>query len=452
MDGKTMSRRQFIAAASAGSIMSVASKTIPAYGNITNKATKLAILGGEPVRKNKSWPQWPYWDQEVVDSILKTTKSRIWCRIQSRAGTVPTLEKKFADLIGAKFCVATGSGTQALHTCVEALGIGPGDEVVTSPYTDPGTIASILSARALPVLADLDTESYQLDPDDVERRITENTKAIMPVHMMGQPCCMERFMEIAKKHNLKVIEDAAQAHLSEYQGKKLGTIGDLGCFSFQSSKTIACGEGGGIIGDDEELMDKCYTVHNHGTSRRGRTEVAGPKYRMNEFEAAVLLGQWAGILERFERRNKNAAYLTERIKDVPGIRPQKLYKGTTSGSYYLYATSYLKEHFNDVERSIFLKAIAAEGVSLSPYIAQGLHREPWIDHILSQPVYTKMFSARRLKQYREQVPCPNCDKVCEEMAMIWASGPLLGTKEDMDDVANAIIKVYENRDRLASIG
>jgi dTDP-4-amino-4,6-dideoxygalactose transaminase len=451
MEREDLTRRQFIAAASAGSLAGIASRTIPAYGNITKKASKLAILGGEPVRKNKSWPRWPYWDENVVDSILKTTKSRIWCRIQSKSGTVPTFEKKFADLIGAKFCVATGSGTQALHTCVEALGIGPGDEVITSPYTDPGTIASILSARALPVLADLDCESYQLDPDDVERRVTENTRAIMPVHMMGQPCDMNAIMKIAQKHNLKVVEDAAQAHLSEYKGKKLGTIGDLGCFSFQSSKTLACGEGGGITGNDEELMDKCYTVHNHGTSRRGRTEVAGPKYRMNEFEAAVLLGQWDGVLERFARRNENAAYLTSRIKDVPGIRPQKLYEGTASGSFYLYATSYLKEHFNDVQRSTFLKAIAAEGVSLSPYIAQGLHREPWVEHILNRPVYKKMFSEQRLRRYREENHCPNCDKVCREMAMIWASGPLLGTKDDMDDVAKAIIKVYENRDKLSSV-
>ena len=451
MDKNNLTRRQFIAAASAGSLAGIASRTIPAYGNITKNAGKLAILGGEPVRKNKSWPSWPYWDQNVIDSVLKTTKSRIWCRIQSRSGTVPTFEKKFAALTGAKFCVATGSGTQALHTCVEALGIGAGDEVITSPYTDPGTIASILAARALPVLADLDTESYQLDPEDVERRITENTKAIMPVHMMGQPCDMDAICEIAKKHNLKVIEDAAQAHLSEYQGKKLGTIGDLGCFSFQSSKTIACGEGGGIIGNDEELMDKCYTVHNHGTSRRGRTEVAGPKYRMNEFEAAVLLGQLPGIQERFTRRNENAAHLTSRIKDIPGIVPQKQYEGTASGSFYIYAMTYRKEHFNDAERSKFLKAVAAEGVSLSPYIAQGLHKEPWVEHILSLPVYKKMFSKKRLQRYRRENSCPNCDKVCREMAMIWASGPLLGTKGDMDDVADAIGKVYENRDKLSSV-
>ncbi len=445
-----LTRRQFIAV-SAGSLAAVSSSTVPSFGNIAKKAGKLAILGGEPVRKNKPLPDWPYWDERVVQSVVKTTKSGIWCRIQSSTGTVPTFEKEYAKLMETKFCVATGSGTQALHTCVEALGIGPGDEVITSPYTDPGTIAGILSARALPVLADLDVQSYQLDPADVERRITENTKAIMPVHMMGQPCDMGRIMEIAKKHNLKVIEDAAQAHLSEYRGKKLGTIGDLGCFSFQASKTIACGEGGAIVGNNEELMDRCYTVHNHGTSRRGATERIGPKYRMNEFQAAVLLGQMPGVIDRFNLRNENAAYLTSRLKQIPGLTPQKLYEGTKSGSFYIYAMSYHKEHFNDVDRAVFLKALQAEGVDLSPYIEKGLHREPWVENVLSSRSYKKMYSAERLKKYRDEIGCPNCDRVCRELAMIWASGPLIGTREDMADLADAMEKVYENRDQLRSI-
>jgi len=451
MTRDNLTRRQFIAAASAGSLAAATARSIPAYGNLTGNASKLAILGGDPVRKNKSWPRWPYWDDDVIESLVKTAKSRIWCRIQSKSGTVPTFEKEYAKLMGVKLCVLTGSGTQALHTCVEALGIGPGDEVITSPYTDPGTIASILSARALPVLADLDVESYQLDPYDVERKITENTRAIMPVHMMGQPCDVDRIMAIAKKHDLKVIEDACQGHLAEHRGRKLGTIGDVGCFSFQSSKTIACGEGGAIIGNDEALMDQCYTAHNHGTSRRGRTEVIGPKYRMNEFEAAVLLGQLPGVIERFKRRNENAAYLTSRMKDIPGLSPQKLYAGTDSGSWYLYPMSYHKEHFNGADRATFLKALSAEGVGLSPYIRQGLHKEPWIDHILDSKVYKKMYSRKRLRQYREQCACPNCDRVCQEMAMLWASGPLLGTRDDMADVADAIEKVYENRDQLKTI-
>ncbi len=445
-----LTRRQFIAA-SAGSIAVVSSRAVAANGSFAKKAGKLAILGGEPVRKSKPWPDWPYRDENVIQSVLKTTKSGIWCRIQSSSGTVPTFEKEYAALLGTRFCVATGSGTQSLHTCVEALGIGPGDEVITSPFTDPGTIASILSARALPVLADIDVQSYQLDPADVERRITENTRAIMPVHIMGQPCDMSRITAIAKKNGLKVIEDACQAHLAQYGGRRLGTIGDVGCFSFQTSKTIACGEGGAIIGNDEELMDRCFTVHNPGTSRRGATERIGPKYRMNEFQAAILLGQLAGVMERHARRNENATYLTARVKEIPGLTPQKLYDGTSSGSFYIYGMSYHKERFDDVDRATFFKALQAEGVGLGAYIAQGLHREPWIDHVLGSKTYKKMFSAERLKRYRDEVACPNCDRVCQEMAIIWASGPLLATKSDMGEVADAIQKVYENRDQLRAI-
>jgi dTDP-4-amino-4,6-dideoxygalactose transaminase len=451
MSENSLARRRFLAAASTGTVAAaIASRSVPAFGQ-AGKARTLAILGGEPVRKNQSWPSWPYWDDNVVDSVVKTTKSRIWCRIQSASGAVPTFEKEFAERTGTKYCVATGSGTQALHTSVEALGIGPGDEVITSPYTDPGTIAAILCARALPVLADLDPDSFQLDPDDVERRITEFTKAIMPVHIMGQPCDMDRIMAIAKKHNLKVIEDACQAHLAEYQGKKLGTIGDVGCFSFQASKTIACGEGGAIIGSDEQLMDRCYTVHNHGTSRKGRTETIGPKYRMNEFEAAVLLGQLPGVEERFARRNENVAYLASKLAGFPGVVPQKRYEGTGRGAYYVYGMTYRKEHFHDADRGTFLKALRAEGINLSPYIGQGLHREPWVDHVLNAKVYQRMFPAERLQEYREQNVCPNCDAVCQNVVAFWSSGILLGTKEDMDDIVNAIFKVHENRDKLATI-
>jgi len=450
MDKKNISRRRFIETASTGSLGAVALGSIP-FSCTSSNSEKLAILGGKPVRSNKSWPKWPYVDDKVVDSVVETTRSGIWCRIQSKTGTVPTFEKAFAELMEAKYCVCVGSGTQALHTSVEALEIGPGDEVITSPYTDPGTIASILSARALPVLADLDPESFQMDPADVERRINENTKAIMPVHMMGQPLDVDSIMDIAKKRNLLVIEDACQTHLARHRGKILGNIGNLGCFSFQSSKTMACGEGGAIIGDDEELMDKCFTVQNHGTSRAGRTERIGPKYRMNEFEAAILLGQLEGAKERFERRNENANYLYSKLKGFPGVVPQKLYPGTESGSFYIYAMSYKKEHFNNVDRDTFLKVLSAEGINLSGYLKNGLHKEPWVDTILNQNMYQKMYSPERLQQYRDEMSCPNCDQVCEDMMMIWATGPLLGTKEDMDDYINGIMKVYENRDQLKDV-
>ena len=273
----------------------------------------------------------------------------------------------------------------------------------------------------------------------------------MPVHIMGQPCDMDRIMTIAKTHNLKVIEDACQGHLGEYRGKKLGTIGDLGSFSFQTSKTIACGEGGAIVGNEEQLMDQCYTVHNHGTSRRGRTEVIGPKYRMNEFEAAVLLGQLPGVQERFARRNENVKYLASKLNGFPGVVPQKLYDGTESGAYYVYGLTYRKEHFNGASRRSFIKAISAEGVSFGSYIGQGLHKEPWVEHILNDKVYQRMYTAERLRQYRAQNVCPHCDEVCQNVIAFWSSGILLGEKEDMDDIVNAIFKIHENRAKLEAV-
>jgi len=453
MKTENLNRRKFVSLVSAGSVAVASTSVVSAMGTSGKKSPsgKLAVLGGDPVRKNKPYHSWPWIDKNVTDAILKTTNSGRWCRMGVPNSTATSFEKEFAAMLGAKYLVGTGSGTQALNTCVEALEIGAGDEVITSPYSDMGTIASILVCRALPVMADLDPDSYQIDPDQVEKLITPNTKAIMPVHIMGVPCNMERIMAIAKKHNLLVIEDACQAHLAEYQGKKLGTIGNLGAFSFQESKVISCGEGGGVVGNDDTLMERCFTVMNHGTTRKGITERIGPKYRMTEFEGALLMGQLPGLQERHEIRNRNANYLRSKLKGFPGIVPQKLYEGTASGAYYRFSMTYNKEHFNNADRSKFLKAIQAEGIPLSGYIAHGLHKEPWTDYIQNLRVYKKMYSPERMKQYKAQLEFPNCDKVCDTLVSISGPGPLLGTQADMDDIINAIMKVYENRDKLSSI-
>jgi dTDP-4-amino-4,6-dideoxygalactose transaminase len=451
MKNNQYSRRRFVANVSATSLAAAASGNLFAGVTISKAPEKLAILGGEPVRKkDKPWPKWPYVDDKVVDSVVQTTRSGIWCRIDSSKNRVSVFEKEYAKLLGTKYCQATGSGTQSLHTCVEVLGIGGGDEIITSPLTDPGTISSILTSRALPVMADVNLETQQIDPAEIEKRITENTKAIMPVHWGGQSCDMDRIMAIAKKHNLRVIEDSCQAMLGEYKGKKLGTIGDFGTFSFQTSKTMSCGEGGAIIGNDEALMDKCYTFQNHGTNRKGLTEMSGPKYRMNEFMAAVLLGQIDGVKERIAKRRENGFYLNSKLKGFPGLVPQRLYDGDAA-VFYLYITQYHKEHFNNVSRSSFLKALAAEGVSLNAFHTIGMNREPWTKNVINDKVYRKMFSPARLQKFTDELACPNCDTILENIVMSWASGPLLGTKEDMDDIVNAIMKVYDNRDKLSSI-
>lgn len=454
MDPKNVNRRSFITAVTASSLGAVISGTIPASAEVIKQEHgQLAILGGKPVRdKGPIGPKWPHVDEKMIESVVKTTRSGIWSRIQSPNGTVPTFEKEFARIMGAAYSVGTGSGTQALSTCVEALGIGAGDEVITSPYTDFGTISAILTSRALPVMADLDPDSYQMDPDEIEKRVTNNTRAIMPVHIMGVPANMERIMAIAKKHNLKVIEDSCQAHFSRYQGKAIGMIGDLGCFSFQASKPIACGEGGAVVGNDEALMEQCFTVHNRGASRKGSNETIGPKYRMNEFEGAILLAQLDQAKERFLKRNENANYLSSKLKGFPGLVPQKQYPGTESGAYYHYAMTFQKEHWNGANRSQFLKAINAEGIGFGSYIKTGFHREPWIDHILGLKVYQTMYGQARLKAYKEQLDMPNCDRVCNEtLVSIWGSGTLLGTREEMDSMIDAIMKVYANKNELKKL-
>ncbi len=449
-------RRKFIASVATAATAAAITDPFNSQGSgvtILNKGhEKLAILGGGSIRPaGPIGPAWPYVDDKMVDAIVKTTRSGIWSRIQSKNGTVPTFEDAFAALIGTKYCVGTGSGTQSLSTCVEALGIGPGDEVITSPYTDFGTISSILTSRALPVLVDLEADTYQLDPAEVEKRINKNTKAIMPVHIFGVACNMERIMAIAKKHNLKVIEDACQAPLARYQGKGLGTIGDVGCFSFQASKPIACGEGGAVVGNDEKLMDQCFTVQNRGASRKGKFETIGPKYRMEEFEGAILNAQLPGVKERFETRNSNADYLRAELKDFNPLKPQRHYQGSESGAYYHFGMTYNKNEWG-VDRSVFLKAVAAEGVSLGAYIPYALHQEPWVDHILGLKSYNTMYSKQRLKEYKEGMNLPVCDRIIKETMVSFAgSGALLADRSEMKNIVAAIMKVYKNRDQLKSV-
>ncbi len=194
------------------------------------------------------------------EQLLKVLRSGVW----SRAEVVTEFEKKWAETIGAKRCLAVVNGTNALIASLVQLGIGGGDEVIVPPYTFIATVAAILQTGAMPVFVDTDPETFQIDPDKIEAKITPRTKAIMPVHILGLPADMIKIMAIAKKHNLLVVEDACQAWLAEIDHKKVGTFGNAGCFSFQNSKNIPIGEGGAIVSDDEAFMDRCYSYHNYG--------------------------------------------------------------------------------------------------------------------------------------------------------------------------------------------
>jgi dTDP-4-amino-4,6-dideoxygalactose transaminase len=448
MDKNDLTRRQFMAAVSAGSLAAVASRAIPAYGNLSKKASKLAVLGGQPVRA-KPWPAWPVWDESANEEILSVLRSGIWCRLGG--SKVSEFEKKYAELMGAKRCLATASGTTALLIALHVLGVDAGDEVIVSPYTFIATYNVLLLSKVLPVFADTDPETFQINPDKIEERINERTKAILPVHILGLPADMDRINAIAKKHNLLVIEDACQAWMAEWKGKKCGTLSDLGCFSFQNSKHLPAGEGGAIVGDDEEIMDRCYSFHNCGRAygsvkRTSGYPIRGSNRRMQEFQAVILMSQMKRLEKDTQARWENAQYLTSKIKDIPGIIPHKLYPQVTRAAYHLYPFRYKKEHFNNVPRQKFLSALSAEGAPCSGgYGPQ--YRDGLVEEALNSKGYNRLFSKQRLAKYREELHYPDNDQLCEE-AVWFSQNLLLGTKRDMDDIADAILKIYENRDKL----
>ena len=447
MNKNKLTRREFLAA-STGTIAAV-SGGIGAYANVSKKAGKLAVLGGKPVR-TKRWPSWPIWDKSAEKSIISVLRSGKWFR---GSGTkVSEFEKKYAELMGAKRCLATASGTTALMVALHVLGVDAGDEVIVSPYTFIATYNVVFLNKALPVFADTDPETFQINPDKIEERITKNTKAILPVHILGLPANMDRINAIAKKHNLVVIEDACQAWMAEWRGKKIGTLGDLGCFSFQNSKHLPAGEGGAVVGNDDEIMDRCHSFHNCGrpygsVKKTSGYPMRGSNRRMQEFQAVILMSQMKRLEKDTARRNENAKYLTSRIKDIPGILPHKLYEGVTRAAYHLYPFRYKKEHFNNNSRSKFLSALSAEGIPCSGgYGPQ--YKDGFIEESLNSVGYKRLYSRERLKRYRRENHYPDNDQLCKEA--VWFSQTLLlGTKRDMDDIADAILKVYENRDKLA---
>ena len=436
MNAPGWTRRQFVAATSLGSLATAAAGAVPVRAS--QAASKLAIRGGTPVRK-KPFPGWPVWDKERDEPrVVEVLRSGVW----SRAHVVAEFEKKYAALIGAKRCLATTHGTTALITALNALDIGVGDEVLVGPYTFVISVSVILLSGALPIMVDTDRETFQVNPEKMEAKITPNTKAILPVHILGLPADMERINAIAKKHNLLVVEDACQAWLAEINGKKCGTFGNLGCFSFQNSKHLTCGEGGAIVGDDDEVMDRADSYHNCG---RGGPRL-GSKCRMTEFQAAILLGQMVRLEEQTARRWANATYLTSKIQGIPGIIPHKLNKGVTRAAYHLYPFRYDPAAFNGASRSTFMRALIAEGIPCSSGYGP-LNKAPFIEHTLNSRNFQRMYSKQQLDYCRQQIECPDNDQLCNEA--VWLSQRLLlGAKEDMDDIANAIVKIYENRDQL----
>ncbi|MDP2949173.1 MAG: DegT/DnrJ/EryC1/StrS family aminotransferase [Chloroflexota bacterium] len=393
-------------------------------------SSRLAIEGGEPVRR-APYPPWPVLGEEDEQAVGEVLRSG---RLTSlTGGTVAQFEAEFARYHGIKHCVAASSGTTAIHLALAAAGISAGDEVIVPTHTFIASATPILHQGAVPVFADVEADTFNVSRETIEPLLTPRTKAIIAVHLNGHPAAMDGILRLAQDRGLVVVEDAAQAHGALYQGRKVGTIGRMGCFSFWEDKIMTSGgEGGAVITDDDELAARLRMIRSHGEGpiageRRYYHLVLGYNYRMPAMQAAVGLVQLRRLEEYLEARRRNAAYLTERLKEVPAVVPPYVAPYAVH-SYYKYIcrlrTDLRQAQGVSVDIERFVAAVAAEGVPISRRYPTPLHR---------QPVFQKLGYG--------DVSCPVAERLAGELFILLVHPTV--SERDLDDVAAAIGKVAE---------
>lgn len=308
--------------------------------------------------------------------------------ISSTGKYVTQFEQEFSDYCGVPYGVATSNGTTALHLALTALGIGVGDEVIVPDITFAATINAVLYTGATPVIVDIEEDGWCIDPDEIEKAVTPKTKAIIPVHIYGQPCNMGRIMDIAKAHNLYVVEDCAEAHGAMYKGKKVGSFGDVGCFSFFGNKVITTGEGGMCITHDEELEKKMKLYRDHGMSKERRYyhEVVGFNYRMTNLQAAIGVAQLENIEETLKWREELENSYRERLKDIEGIKLQRNDLPDRKKIAWL-VTAYTQ---NEEMRNACMNAMVEADIDARPFFIPLSEMEIYKKYVFSNRVSTEI--------------------------------------------------------------
>jgi len=414
---------------------------------------KLAIKGGNKVRAEEFFA-WPHYDERELKYVAEVIKSRTWFAGMRGAdpGTkTEEFEKKFAQYHGAKHGIACANGTVAIEIALRAAQIGTADEVIVPALTFVATVSAVLQVNAIPIMVDTEYDTQCIDPDEMEKAITDRTRAIIPVHYGGFVCDMDRILNIARRHNLIVIADAAHAHGAIYKGKKLGSICDAATFSFQESKTMTAGEGGMVVTNDSDLAEKCIQYRSCGR-REGESwyvhYVLPINYRLAELQSAVLLAQLERLDEQLKRKNENADYLAKRFRDIDGIKPVPGDGSTDVNGYYLYLLQYEKEKFAGVSRDRFVEALNAEGVPCHIGYPWPLSKNPVFEQVSQGPKgcpFTCPYYGRQISIKDQKFPVT--EKICAETVVI-PHQVLLSGRADMDDIVAAMEKIKENAGEL----
>ncbi len=392
----------------------------------------LAINGGDPIR-TKGYPSWPQLDPADIEAFESIYHSRRWGVGGSK---VPEFAKQFAEFQGASYGVCVNSGTSALYIALKAAGVGPGDEVITTAYTFQATIVAILMTHAVPVFVDTAPDSFLLDVIKVEDAISEQTKVILPVHIAGYPADLDAVVEIAEKHNLKIVEDCAQAHGAEWRGQGVGSWGDFGCFSFQTSKNLCAGEGGIILTNDRELYERTWSIHNCGRTppdaEFGNIEPFGGNFRMTEWQAAILLSRLTRLEAETNYRHMNMRWLDGWFGEIPGIKVAPLDPRATRGGSHGYKAILDSEEFGNISRDTFIKAMRAEGIPLGYWYTTPMYRASFLT--------SNLFGS---DNDFSEVHCPETEKICQT-GLALSQNVLMGNEEDMEDIIKAAAKIRRN--------
>jgi dTDP-4-amino-4,6-dideoxygalactose transaminase len=413
---------------------------------------KLAITGGEPVRR-KPFTAWPTFSSAEERAVMKVLRSRNWGGYPFPNEFAASFARKFAKYHGAKFGLAVANGTIAIEIALAAAGIRPGDEVIVPAYTWEGTVGPILLLNAVPVFVDVDPETYCLDAKLIERALTSRTRAILPVHLAMNFADMDEIVRVAQKHKLLVIEDCAHAHGGRWRGKGAGSIGDLGCFSFQSSKLMTSGEGGGVITSSLELFERAQSYVNCGRASetdRFRHRIIGFNYRITEFQASILSAQLDRLTRQASIRQANMNYFEKRLRGTKGLGFLRRDKRQTRTAAYQYVFKYNCEDFGGLPRASFLGALEMEGIP-----CDGLFYEPVYRSALfpARPEDWPALSWQRTEplDLKTTYHCPVAEWAAYEEAVWLPHHIFLGTRKDTDDIADAVLKVCENASELPGL-
>ncbi len=397
---------------------------------------KLAICGGDKIINHK-FPQFPKVNQEMENIIMEVLHSGLWGYDTERDNEdnyLKKMEREISSFMGCNYTLGVSSCSGALDIAIRSLGIRNGDEVIVSPYTYFASAACIMNSGGIPIFADIDCKTWNISPDEIIKKITPRTKAIVVVHFGGVSANMDEIMGIAQKYNLKVIEDAAHSFGAKWRDQFTGTIGDIGCFSFQQAKNVIAGEGGAFVTDNREFFEKAYSYMMLGRKYKEKKwyqhHCLGWNYRMTQFQAALVYSQLKDIKTMEDVRRKNAQKICKELSNIEGLIPVLGEEEEAQRVYHILGIRYKKEKWNNLSKKRFIYALNAEGIPCYGGYEYPLYRNPIFDKELNSDMF-----------------CKEAEELCQQA--IWLPGKiLLGDSTCTDNIISAFVKIYHNLNEL----